>query len=254
MEAPLIFELKNVNKSFCSAQRKLEVLKNISLSVCRSSVTGFIGRSGAGKSTLLRCLNLLEKPDSGEVWMGQTELTQASSEQLKKVRQKIGMVFQAFHLLSHQTAFDNVALPLKIMGLKKSQIFPRVREIASLVGLSDKLDFYPAQLSGGQKQRVAIARALVSHPEVLLCDEFTSALDLETTSEILDLIRDMKAKLGITVILVTHDLSVVQTICDQVHVLDAGTLVESGSVESVLQRSQHSLIQSFLSQGRRESR
>jgi D-methionine transport system ATP-binding protein len=242
-------ELKNVSKAVVQGKLKTEILKNIQINIPRGSIVGLIGKSGAGKTTLLRCLNLLERPDSGQVRVNGQDLMSLSNDQLMKVRQKMGMVFQSFHLLNSKTVFKNIALPLEILGLSREEISLKVNEVAELVGLEGKLNHYPSQLSGGQKQRVAIARALATHSDILLCDEFTSALDPETTIEILNLIRDIKSRLGITIVLVTHDMSVVKKICDMVFVVETGEVVETGSVQEILYSPKHPATQRLVSIG-----
>ena len=217
------------------------------MSVPKGQIFGIIGRSGAGKSTLLRCLNGLETPHSGEITIDDKSLLNTKSGDRRKILHKIGTVFQHFNLLTRRTVLENIALPLEFMGVNDNEIALKAREIAALEGLSDKHNSYPSQLSGGQNQRVAIARALVSDVSLLLCDEFTSSLDPETSLEILALLQDLNQRLGITIVLVTHDMSVVREICDQVCVLDKGQVVEMGSVESILLRPQHEVTQSLVS-------
>ncbi|MDR3075664.1 MAG: ATP-binding cassette domain-containing protein, partial [Synergistaceae bacterium] len=197
------------------------------------SIFGIIGRSGAGKSTLIRCVNMLERPTSGQVFINETEMTALSGPELRSARRKIGMIFQSFNLLSNRTVFGNIAFPLELARWDKSAITDRVHEIASLVEIDGKLDQYPGTLSGGQKQRVGIARALANHPDLLLSDEATSALDPQTTKSVLRLIRDINEKLGLTVILITHEMHVIKEICDSVAVLENGEVVERGPVLQV---------------------
>lgn len=239
--------LKDLDVTYTSDDGIFAVLKGVSLSIPQGQIFGVIGRSGAGKSTLLRCLNGLETPHSGEIYIGQQSLLQATGLERRKILNKIGTVFQHFNLLSRRTILQNIALPLEFMGVSADEITVRTREIASLVGLSDKHNAYPSQLSGGQNQRVAIARALVANVPLLLCDEFTSSLDPETSLEILSLLQDLNKRLGVTIVLVTHDMSVIREICDQVCVLDKGKIVEVGSVESILLRPQHKVTQSLVS-------
>jgi len=207
---------------------------NVSLSIETGQIHGVLGRSGAGKSTLLRTVNLLERPDSGHVSIGGTELTTLDRNALRRERSRIGMVFQHFRLLSNRTVAANVGLPLKLHGLDRTQRRSRVAELLDLVGLPDKADAYPAQLSGGQRQRVAIARALAPGPEVLLSDEATSALDQQTTAEILDLLAGLRTELGLTILLITHELDVVTRICDSASIMANGSITESGSVSALL--------------------
>lgn len=243
----LAVELSDLRTTYVSDQGALDVLKGISLSVSQGQIFGIIGRSGAGKSTLLRCLNGLERPTSGEISIQQNSLVRATKTDRRKTLHKIGTVFQSFNLLSRRTVLQNIALPLEFMGIPADEITVKAQKMVALVGLSDKRNAYPRQLSGGQRQRVAIARALVSDVTLLLCDEFTSALDPETSLEILSLLRDLNQRLGITIVLVTHDISVIREICDQVCVLDQGHVVEMGSVESILLRPQHAVTQSLVS-------
>ena len=208
-------------------------MRSLSLDIHEGDVFGLIGKSGAGKSTLLRLINLLERPDAGKVLVGGRDLTTLSRRELRDTRQNIGMIFQQFNLIQNATVFDNVAFPLKIHGRhSRAEIEARVRECLALVGLGEKIDSYPAQLSGGQKQRVAIARALAPRPQVLLCDEPTSALDSETTRALLETLRDINLKLGVTIVIVTHELSVVEVLCRQVAILEQGRLVEQFEVDS----------------------
>lgn len=237
----------DLRTTYVSDQGALDVLKGVSLSIPQGQIFGIIGRSGAGKSTLLRCLNGLEKPTSGEILIHQQSLVHPTKIDRRKILHKIGTVFQSFNLLSRRTVLQNIALPLEFMGISTDEITVKTQKIAALVGLSDKHNAYPSQLSGGQRQRVAIARALVSDVTLLLCDEFTSALDPETSLEILTLLRDLNQRLGITIVLVTHDMSVIREICDQVCVLDHGNVVEEGSVESILLKPQHEVTQSLVS-------
>jgi D-methionine transport system ATP-binding protein len=225
--APLI-RLQSVSKSFVLPGKQVfQAVDDVSLSIARGEVFGLVGKSGAGKSTLMRLINLLERPDSGAVYVGEDDLTRLSKRALRDMRQTIGMIFQQFNLLQNATVFDNVAFPLKIHGVRdKDAVARRVRECLDIVGLSEKADSYPAQLSGGQKQRVAIARALAPRPAVLLCDEPTSALDPETTRAVLATLRDINAKLGVTIVIVTHELSVVRALCTQVAVVEEGKVVE----------------------------
>ncbi|TYP73895.1 D-methionine transport system ATP-binding protein [Paenibacillus methanolicus] len=216
------------------------------LTVRKGEIFGIIGHSGAGKSTLLRCVNLLERPTSGSVKVAGVELTKLSDRQLQQERRKIGMIFQHFNLLSMATVRENIAFPLKLAKLSKAEVANRVNELLQLVGLEQHGDKYPAQLSGGQKQRVGIARALANNPDVLLCDEATSALDPQTTSAILALLLDINQKLGITILLITHEMQVIRSICDRVAVIDGGTIVEIGDVIDVFLKPQHPVTQDFV--------
>ncbi|MEG0225455.1 MAG: ATP-binding cassette domain-containing protein [Comamonas sp.] len=232
VQRPPIIRLRDVKKKFITADGGLfEAVKSVTLDVRQGEIFGLIGKSGAGKSTLLRLINLLERPDAGEVIVAGRELTQLSRKELREARQNIGMIFQQFNLLQNASVFDNVAFPLKIHGgLSRAQIDARVRECLALVGLSEKMASYPAQLSGGQKQRVAIARALAPRPQVLLCDEPTSALDSETTRSLLETLRDIQQKTGVTIVIVTHELSVVEVLCSEVAIIEGGHLVEQFSL------------------------
>ena len=229
---PMI-QVENLCKSFSTKSGTVEAARNISFSIEKGEIFGIIGLSGAGKSTLVRCLNLLERPTSGSVWVNGKNLTELSERKLRKERQNIGMIFQHFNLLMQRTALDNVCFPMEIVGISKKEARKKALEYLKIVGLEEKALSYPFQLSGGQKQRVAIARVLASDPEILLCDEATSALDPQTTKSILELIRKINKEYGITVVVITHEMSVVQEICNRVAVLERGVLVESGTVEEL---------------------
>ncbi|WP_049238187.1 methionine ABC transporter ATP-binding protein MetN [Moraxella canis] len=216
------------------------------LTVQSGEIYGIIGASGAGKSTLIRCVNLLERPSEGSVVIDDVDLTALSERELIAQRRKIGMIFQHFNLLHSRTAFENIALPLELSGTPKSVIASKVGDLLELVGLSDKKDVHPANLSGGQKQRVAIARALASDPKVLLCDEATSALDPATTQSILTLLKKINEELGITILLITHEMDVVKRICDKVAVMDRGVLIEQGTVAEIFANPQTELAKSFI--------
>lgn len=228
-----IINVKNLNKTFEGSDITVDALKNVSFSVEKGEIFGIIGLSGAGKSTLVRCLNLLEKPTSGEVIVQDKELMSLSEKELRQARQKIGMIFQHFNLLMQNNCLDNVAFPMEIAGVSKKEARIKALDYLKIVGLEEKAKAYPAQLSGGQKQRVAIARVLASNPEILLCDEATSALDPETTKSILNLIKDINQKYGITVVVITHEMSVIQEICHRCIVLENGQLVEENTVEEL---------------------
>ena len=229
---PMI-QVENLCKRFETKGGTVEAAKNISFSIEKGEIFGIIGLSGAGKSTLVRCLNLLERPTSGTVKVNGKNLTELSEKELRKVRQKIGMIFQHFNLLMQRTALDNVCFPMEIAGIGKAEARKKALEYLRIVGLEEKALSYPSQLSGGQKQRVAIARVLASDPQILLCDEATSALDPQTTKAILELIKEINRDYGITVVVITHEMSVVQEICDKVAVLERGSLVETGTVEEL---------------------
>ena len=229
---PMI-QVENLCKRFNTKGGTVEAAKNISFSIEKGEIFCIIGLSGAGKSTLVRCLNLLERPTSGTVRVNGKNLTELSEKELRKERQKIGMIFQHFNLLMQRTALDNVCFPMEIAGIKKAEARKKALEYLKIVGLEEKALSYPSQLSGGQKQRVAIARVLASDPQILLCDEATSALDPQTTKAILELIKEINRDYGITVVVITHEMSVVQEICDKVAVLERGALVEIGTVEEL---------------------
>ncbi|MCW5748790.1 MAG: methionine ABC transporter ATP-binding protein [Alphaproteobacteria bacterium] len=243
-----MLELVELTKVYPGATAPVVALDRVSLTVGRGEIFGVIGRSGAGKSTLIRCINLLERPTSGTVRVDGQDLASLDTRALNAARRDIGMVFQHFNLLSSRTAFDNVALPLEIAGRKPAEIAPRVAELLELVGLADEARRYPAQLSGGQKQRVGIARALANRPKVLLCDEATSALDPETTIQILDLVADINRRLGVTVVLITHEMNVVRRIAGKVAVLERGRMLESGAVYDVFTRPQSETTRSFVAE------
>lgn len=222
-------------------------VNNVSLHIGAGEIFGIVGTSGAGKSTLLRTLNALTRPSEGRVKINGVEISALEGANLRKARQRIGMIFQHFNLMHTRTVAQNVAFSLKAAGWDRDKIAPRVSEILSLVGLADKANRYPVQLSGGQKQRVGIARAIANHPDVLLCDEPTSALDLETSATILALLKEINAKLGITIVLITHEMNVIKTICDRVAVMSGGEVVESGEVFDVFAHPQHAFTQQLVS-------
>ena len=233
-----MIELKHVSKVFETAGGRVEALKDISLTIPDGDVYGIIGMSGAGKSTLVRCINMLERPTSGEVIVNGKRLDTMSPAQLRAARRDITMIFQRFNLLMQRNCLDNVCFPMELAGVSRREAASRAQELLETVGLPDKAKAYPAQLSGGQQQRIAIARALATNPKVLLCDEATSALDPNTTHSILNLIRDINKKLGITVIIITHQMSVVEETCNRVAILDNGTVVEQGEVSTVFAHPQ----------------
>ncbi len=228
-----MIELKNVSKTFDSGTGEVDALRNVSLTIQDGDIYGIIGMSGAGKSTLVRCINLLERPTDGEVIVNGEHLDTMSPARLRAARRDITMIFQHFNLLMQRTCLKNICFPMEISGVKKADAEKKARELLELVGLPDKADAYPSQLSGGQKQRIAIARALATNPKVLLCDEATSALDPKTTRQILELIKDINAKLGITVVIITHQMSVVKEVCHHVAILDEGCVAEEGLVAAV---------------------
>lgn len=237
---------EKVAKVYQSSAGPVYALHDISLEIPAGSIFGIIGRSGAGKSSLLRTINRLEKPTSGRVVVDGIDIGQLNERDLVALRRRIGMIFQHFNLLSAKTVYDNVALPLKVAGASAAQIDQRVKELLALVGLQDKHNTYPSRLSGGQKQRVGIARALATAPEILLCDEATSALDPETTQSILQLLRDINRRLGITVILITHEMSVIREIADQVLVLEKGSIAELDEVWKVFGAPRHEATKALL--------
>ncbi|WPM85411.1 methionine ABC transporter ATP-binding protein MetN [Apirhabdus apintestini] len=241
-----MIKLSSITKVFQQGNRHIQALKNVSLHVPAGQIFGVIGSSGAGKSTLIRCVNLLERPTSGEVLVDGKDLTAMSEAQLTKARRQIGMIFQHFNLLSSRTVFGNVALPLELDNTPRSEVKRRVMELLELVGLAEKHDAYPANLSGGQKQRVAIARALASNPKILLCDEATSALDPATTRAILELLKDINRRLGLTILLITHEMDVVKRICDRVAVISDGELIEQDKVGEVFSHPKTPLAQQFI--------
>ena len=228
-----MIEIKHLSKTFGVSGGTVDALKDITLTIPDGEIYGIIGMSGAGKSTLVRCINMLERPTSGEVLIDGKSMTELSQRELREKRRDITMIFQGFNLLMQRNCLKNVCFPLELSGVKKAEAEKRAAELLELVGLGDKFKSYPAQLSGGQQQRVAIARALATHPKILLCDEATSALDPQTTQSILSLIRDIHDRLGITVIIITHQMSVVEQICTRVAILDGGEVAEEGTVSDV---------------------
>lgn len=241
-----MIKLVNVEKTYYSKAGNIAALKKTNLEIKEGTIFGIIGLSGAGKSTLIRCINMLEVPTSGQVFVDGQELTAMSEAQLRKARQNIGMIFQHFNLLASRTVFDNVAFPLEIQGIPRDKIKARVEELLELVQLSDRGGYYPSQLSGGQKQRVGIARALASNPKVLLSDEATSALDPQTTKSILQLLRDINSRLNLTIVMITHQMEVVKEICDQVAVIENGTIIEEGSMYKVFTEPQQETTKEFV--------
>ena len=232
----IMIQTVNVSKTFSGKEGQVEALKNISLNIYKEDIFGIIGMSGAGKSTLVRCLNFLERPTSGQVYVEGKDLSALTEKQLRNERTQIAMIFQHFNLLMQRNVLDNVCFPMEIIGMSKANARKRAVELLEEVGLEDKARSYPAQLSGGQKQRVAIARALATEPKILLCDEATSALDPTTTKSILELLREINRKHGITIVIITHAMSVVQEICNRVAIIDNGELAETGTVLEVFSR------------------
>ena len=228
-----MIELKQVSKTFPTSEGEFQALKDVSLTIRDGDIFGIVGMSGAGKSTLVRCINLLERPTSGQVLMDGEDLMTFSPARLRQARRSIAMIFQQFNLLMQRTCLKNICFPMEIAGVPAAEAKKRALEYLDIVGLPDKANAYPAQLSGGQKQRIAIARALASNPKVLLCDEATSALDPTTTRAILKLIQDINKRMGITAIIITHEMAVVEEICTHVAILEHGNMVETGTVEEV---------------------
>ena len=241
-----MIELTHISKNFASGGRTVHAVQDVSLSIGKGEIFGIIGFSGAGKSTLVRCINLLERPTSGSVTVDGKEMTALSARELRQARKKIGMIFQHFNLMPSRTVFGNVAYPLRGSGLSREQIADKVQRLLELVGIGDKAEAYPKQLSGGQKQRVAIARALANDPNVLLCDEATSALAPQTSKAILRLLKNLNEKLGITVVIITHEMAVVKEICDRVAVMEHGRVVEQGEVFNVFADPRQEITRSFI--------
>lgn len=241
-----MIRLENVSKTFTDSNKEVHAVNNVSLTINDGDIFGIIGFSGAGKSTLVRCINLLEKPTEGKVFVDDAEITALSGKELRKARKKIGMIFQHFNLMPSRTIFGNVAYPLRGSGLSKEEISEKVHHLLELVGISEKENAFPSQLSGGQKQRVAIARALANDPSILLCDEATSALDPQTTKSILKLLQQLNQTLGITVVVITHEMAVVKEICNRVAVMDHGDVVEEGEVFHVFASPKEPLTRSFI--------
>lgn len=239
--------LDNIQVEFRTGKTILQAVKSASLKVERGEVFGIVGTSGAGKSTLLRTINLLERPTSGSVAIGGVDVTGFTGSNLRSLRLQTGMIFQQFNLIHTGTVSANIAFPLKVAGKSRAEIATRVPELLELVGLEDKAAAYPAQLSGGQKQRVGIARALANSPRILLCDEPTSALDLETTASILELLKEINQRLGITVVIITHEMAVVKAICDRVAVMHSGEIIETGTVYDIFAQPQHDYTRQLVS-------
>lgn len=241
-----MIKLESVNKIFDDGKKKVEAVKDVNIQIGTGEIYGIIGFSGAGKSTLVRCINLLERPTSGKIFLDDTELTSLTSKELRSIRKKVGMIFQHFNLMSSRTVFQNIALPLEGSGKSKKEIANRVKELLTYVGLEEKAEVYPSQLSGGQKQRVAIARALANEPKVLLCDEATSALDPQTTKSILNLLVKLNRELGITIVVITHEMAVIKKICQRVAVMENGEVVEEGEVFSVFANPKKDITKNFI--------
>ena len=241
-----MIQLEHISKSFVTASGTVHAVQDVNLQIGEGEIFGIIGFSGAGKSTLVRCINLLERPTEGRVIVDGDDLTAMDLKKLREVRKKIGMIFQHFNLMRSRTVFQNIAFPLKKSGLSKEEKEKKIEGLLELVGLSDKKNAYPSQLSGGQKQRVAIARALANDPKVLLCDEATSALDPQTTQSILKLLKQVNETLGITIVLITHEMAVVKDICDRVAIMEQGCVVEEGDTVSVFSHPKEAMTKDFI--------
>lgn len=241
-----MIEIRNISKIFHQKKQSFKALDQVSLTIEKGDIVGIIGFSGAGKSTLIRTVNLLERPDEGEIIINGKDFTKLSTQQLAEERKKIGMIFQHFNLLSSRTVFDNIALPLELDHKSKEQIHAKVNELLKIVGLEDKAHDYPKSLSGGQKQRVAIARALANDPHLLLSDEATSALDPATTQSILQLLRDINKRLGITILLITHEMDVIKAVCNHVAVIDKGKLLTKGTLSEIISDKENPVIRQFI--------
>ena len=244
-----MIEIRNLSKYFSTENGDFVAINDINLSIEDGDIFGIIGMSGAGKSTLIRCINLLEKPSEGEIVIDGQDITTLEGKELLTLRRKIGMVFQRFNLLMQRTIRDNVAFPLEVAGVEKTQRLERVDELLEIVGLTSKARSYPVQLSGGQQQRVSIARALANHPSLLLCDEPTSALDSLTTNSILKLLKDINHKLGVTIIIITHEIAVVEKICNKVAIIDESRIIEQGLVKDVINNPQQQITKKLLERG-----
>lgn len=246
-EGYIMIDLQNVEKTYKSKHGDVKALQPTSLHIAPGEIFGIIGLSGAGKSTLIRCINMLETPTSGKVFVDGQELTAMNDSTLRKARQSIGMIFQHFNLLACRTVYDNIAFPLEIQGMAKEEINAKIEPLLDLVGLSERRNHYPSQLSGGQKQRVGIARALASSPKVLLCDEATSALDPQTTKSILSLLKDINKRLNLTIVMITHQMQVVKEICDRVAVIEQGHIIEEGTMLEVFTNPKTATTKGFIS-------
>ena len=241
-----MIKINNLSKSFSTPYGKIDVLKDINLEINKGDIFGIIGFSGAGKSTMIRCINRLEEPDKGSIFIGNNNITAMNKNELREIRKKIGMIFQNFSLFDSKTVFQNVAFPLQIAGYPRKKIRDRVYEILELVELKDKINAYPLQLSGGQKQRVGIAKALANKPNILLSDEATSALDPQTTFSILELLKTINKKLNLTIVMITHELEVVKYICNNMAVIESGRIVEFGATEVVFSNPKSNTAQKFV--------
>lgn len=241
-----MIRLEHITKTYVNAGKKFNAADDVSLEIEKGEIFGIIGFSGAGKSTLVRCINLLERPDSGKVLIGGRDITALHGAELRRQRKKIGMIFQHFNLFASRTVLQNVIFPIRYSGLSRQQLKEKAMNLLELVGIADKAGAYPSELSGGQKQRAAIARALASDPEILLCDEATSALDPQTTESILKLLRSLNAKLGLTIVLITHQMNVVKSICTRTAVMENGKIVELGDVFEIFANPQQPVTRSFV--------
>lgn len=244
-----IIQVRDVTKTFVGKDNQVEALKGINLEIHKGEIYGIIGMSGAGKSTLVRCLNFLERPTTGTILIEGKDLSALTEKELRQTRTEIAMIFQHFNLLMQRNVIDNICFPLEITGSSKKEARKRAKELLEIVGLEEKAKAYPAQLSGGQKQRVAIARALANNPKILLCDEATSALDPTTTKSILALLKEINEKYGITIVIITHEMAVVQEICTHVAIIDSGCLAETGTVEEVFARPRSGAARKLVFQG-----
>jgi len=242
-----LIKITGLYKTYENKNNNVNALKNINLEINKGEIFGIIGLSGAGKSTLIRTLNRLEDPTSGHITIDGTDITKLNKKELMEMRKTIGMIFQHFNLLSSRTVFENISFPLEIIGHDKNQINEIVNELLTVVGLTDKKDSYPSQLSGGQKQRVAIARALANNPKVLLCDEATSALDPQTTKSILNLLKEIQKKYGLTIVLITHQMEVIREICNRVAIIEGGEIIELDTVEEIFARPKTETAKTFIS-------
>jgi D-methionine transport system ATP-binding protein len=241
-----MIKLVDVNKSFIDEKKEVHAVRNVNLEISKGDIFGIVGLSGAGKSTLIRLLNRLETTDRGEILIDEVDITKLGKNELRQFRMQCGMIFQHFNLLWSRTVIDNIMLPLEIAGVKRSERVERAKELIELVGLSEKENVYPSELSGGQKQRVGIARALANNPKILLCDEATSALDPKTTDSILTLLKDINKKLGITIVLITHEMDVIRKICNRVSVMSDGEVVEDGLVKEIFNHPKHPITKEFV--------
>jgi len=242
-----LIKIENLSKIYQNGPNPIHALKNISLEINRGEIFGIIGLSGAGKSTLIRCINRLEEPTEGRIIIDGNDITHLDKKALRDVRKRIGMIFQHFNLFSQKTVYKNIAFPLELEGLSKSEIEKRVNTLLDYVGLKDKKDAYPSQLSGGQKQRVAIARALANNPKILLSDEGTSALDPKTTKSILDLLRKIRDEFGLTIVLITHQMEVIKEVCDRVAIIEDGNIIEINTVEDLFKNPKTKTAMEFIS-------